>query len=447
MCGSLLRAIVPDFWSRDAVAVVWVKREGIVDYPVSSDKIDNGSPKGVPMKPMFSGLVSLTLSFAVIGAEPDHSKVPGVRIDYSPASSKQYIGSPSLAFLPNGDYVASHDLFGPGSTKDKTVVFRSTDKGKTWTKQATLDGQWWSNLFTHRDKLYILGVSKEYGNVVIRQSSDGGKTWTTPKDNKSGLLLEGKYHCAPVPVVVHKGKLWRAMEDAEGPGGWGSHFRAFMLSVPEDADLLKAESWTASNRIGRDPNLLDGKFGGWLEGNAVVTPQNTLVNVLRVDYRPHDGKAAMIEVSEDGKTAKFDAKSGFIDFPGGCKKFTIRYDAKSKQYWSLSNWVPPCHVGPNPERARNTLALISSPDLQKWEIRCVVLYNPDTKQHGFQYVDWLFDGDDIAAVCRTAHDDGIGGAHNQHDANYMTFHRWKAFRTLKLSDSVVDMKVLNAAPK
>src|SRR5689334_21583035 len=99
------------------------------------------------MKPLFTSLVLLTLTLAVPAAEPDHSKVPGVRIDYSPASSKQYIGSPSLAFLPNRDYVASHDFFGPGSTKDKTVVFRSTDKGKTWTQQSTLDGQWWSNLF------------------------------------------------------------------------------------------------------------------------------------------------------------------------------------------------------------------------------------------------------------------------------------------------------------
>ena len=44
-------------------------------------------------------------------------------------------------------------------------------------------------------------------------------------------------------------------------------------------------------------------------------------------------------------------------------------------------------------------------------------------------MDWLFDGDDIIAACRTAYDDGLGGAHNNHDANYLTFHRIANFRT------------------
>ena len=230
------------------------------------------------MKPAFvpghyglAALVALLLAVGAAAGQPDHSKVPGVIIDYSPASTRQYIGSPSIAVLPGGDFVASHDFFGPGSTKDKSVVFRSRDKGKSWQKIADIDGQWWSTLFVHQGSLYLMGTSKEYGFTVIRKSADGGKTWTTPKDAGSGLLLgDGKYHCAPVPVVVHQGRLWRAMEDAMGPGGWGSHFRAFMMSAPVDADLLQAKSWTSSNRLGRDPSWLDGKFGGWLEGNAVA---------------------------------------------------------------------------------------------------------------------------------------------------------------------------------
>ena len=40
----------------------------------------------------------------------DHSRVPGVVIDYSPASSGKCIGCPAIAILPNGDYVASHSF-------------------------------------------------------------------------------------------------------------------------------------------------------------------------------------------------------------------------------------------------------------------------------------------------------------------------------------------------
>jgi hypothetical protein len=51
-------------------------------------------------------------------------------------------------------------------------------------------------------------------------------------------------------------------------------------------------------------------------------------------------------------------------------------------------------------------------------------------------VDWLFDGADIAAVCRTAYDDQTGGAANFHDANFLTFHRFANFRRLTMADSV-----------
>jgi arylsulfatase len=357
---------------------------------------------------------------------------PGVVIDYHPAASRQYLRSPSIAVLPDGDYVASHDFFGPGSTRDTTVVFASRDRGQSWQKRSEIKGQWWSSLFVHRGALYILGTSKEYGHVVIRKSDDGGRTWTEPVDRSTGLLADdGKYHCAPVPIVVHRGRLWRAMEDALGPGGWGTHFRTLMMSAAEDADLLQAESWTFSNRLPRDPSWVGGKFGGWLEGNAVVTPEGKLVHILRVDFRDEreSEKAAIVEVSDDGTTQSFDPATGFIDFPGGAKKFTIRFDPETRLYWTLANWVPPEQRNPNPERTRNTLALACSRDLRTWEVRDVILAHPDRQHHGFQYADWLFEGEDLIAVVRTAFDEPDGTqAHNQHDANYMLFVRTIGFR-------------------
>ena len=191
-----------------------------------------------------------------------------------------------------------------------------------------------------------------------------------------------------------------------GPGGWGSHFRAFMMSAPVDSDLLKAESWVSSNHIGRDPQWLGGQFRGWLEGNAVVTPAGRVVDMLRVDYRAGSEKAAIIEISGDGKEAKFDPETGFIDFPGGAKKFTIRFDPVTKMYWTLSNPVLPQHQDPDPGRVRNAMALMRSADLRQWEIRSIILYHPDVSKHGFQYVDWLFEGDDLIVASRK-----IGRAH------------------------------------
>lgn len=399
--------------------------------------------------PMVTALLASLIVVAATPLAPAHSqdkptKVPGVVIDYSPAASRQYIGSPSIAVLPNGEYIASHDFFGPGSTYSKMVVFGSRDKGQRWEKRAELEGQWWSTLFVHNGALYLMGTTKEYGFAVIRRSTDGGRTWTEPKDETSGLLLgDGAYHCSPQPVVLHHGRIWRAMEDAMDGTRWGERFRAFMMSAPVNADLLRASSWTSSNHLSRNPAWLDGKFNAWLEGNAVVSPTGKIVNILRVDVRQDDNeKAAIVRISDDGRQASFDPRQDFIDFPGGSKKFTIRWDPKSKHYWALANYVPERHRRQEPSRTRNTLALLNSPDLRHWEVRTVVLYHPDPARHGFQYADWLPDplnaGKDLIVVVRTAFDDSADGAHNQHDANYLTFHRIKNFRNLTMKDSVVE---------
>jgi len=344
-----------------------------------------------------------------------------------------FIGSPSIAVLPGGEYLASHDFFGPESNEREcatTVVFRSSDRGATWSETARLQCLFWPKLFVHCESAYLLGVDKHHGRIVIRRSRDGGTTWTQPRSATTGLLTpEGMYHTAPMPVIEHRGRLWRAFEDATGGTRWGERYRAGMLSVPVDADLLDAKNWMFSNFLPRAPTWLGGAFGGWLEGNAVVTRDGRIVNVLRVDVPHCPERAAVIDISPDGRNASFDPETGFIEFPGGAKKFTIRFDPRSDLYWSIASIIPERYrEADRPARIRNTLALTCSPDLRKWSVHRVLLSHPDVARHGFQYVDWLFDGDDLIAVCRTAFDDGLGGAHNNHDANFLTFHRIRNFR-------------------
>ena len=389
-----------------------------------------------------AGLFALLLCYSYSFAQPvakASSKVPGIVIAHSPASSGLYIGSPSICILPDGSYLASHDLFGPASNEfvqPVSRIYRSVNKGKTWHQVAEIKGQFWSKLFVQQGRLYFLGTDKHHGNTIIRTSSDNGTTWTDPVDEDHGLLLKGEYHCAPMPVIIHDGKIWRAMEDAMGEiKKWGKRYGSMMLSAPENADLMKAAIWTSSNALHYDSTFLNGNFGGWIEGNAVVDPAGNVVNMLRVDDKASlEEKAAIVHISADGKMASFDTSSGFIPFDGGSKKFSIRYDASSKLYWCFSNIIPPAvkaaNPGKNPASIRNTLALLSSSDLLHWTLRKVVLSHPDDLKHGFQYPDWAFDGRDILLVSRTAYDDAEGGAHNQHDANFLTFHRIKKFRKL-----------------
>ena len=359
------------------------------------------------------------LCLCVCGASAESSSPPGVVIDHYPAESQDYIGNPSLAILSNCDYLASHDAFGPGHRLLKTYLFRSSDRGASWSPlDADLKGQYESSLFVHEGAVYILGgcVVGPDAFVGIRRSDDGGKAWSFPADTKTGRLVTGgRFSAGATPILVHQGRLWRAMEksDPEMAGGDSREYRAFVISAPVDGDLLDAASWTVSN----DLLLNDFIPGlGWLEGNVVATPEGKVQLMLRAAYR-HE-QAAVIQVSDDGSTLTFDPEKGFIDFPGGTSKFSIRYDAVSKRYWSVVNDRREEGI------VRNKLVLSSSADLVNWTVGPVLLEHPDGENVGFQYPEWLMDGDDLIFVSRTA----WGNAHNFHDANYETFHRVEVFR-------------------
>lgn len=359
-----------------------------------------------------------------IAAGARAQQAPGVVIDHQPASTREYVGSPSIVIAPNGDYVASHDLFGPGSTSTESAVTRifvSHDRGTTWTKVAEFNDQFWSNLFVLKKHVYLMGTTAEYGRIVIRESDDNGVTWS----EVHCLTEDAGYHTAPVPVVIHGGRIYRAFEH-HPTGPWGS-FRAFVMWAPVDSDITKGASWSFSDRL----SFPVGDMGdAWLEGNAVVGQDGSILDILRVN---NASRVAILKLTD--RTLKLDR---FVDFPGGATKFTIRFDPGSKLYWTLSNPALPGEplAVSSPASVRNTLALMSSPDLIHWTPREVVLHYPESRFHAFQYVDWQFDASDIIVASRTAFDDGMGGAHSFHDANYLTFHRIKVFRktgTVKLA--------------
>ncbi len=106
-------------------------------------------------------LISLLVAGAALCEEP-----PGVVINHISPQSQVYVGSPGIAVLPNGNYLAKHDEFGPKSTEQGdaiTQVFRSSDRGQTWRHAATVHGMYWASIFVHEGDAYLMGTSKNHG--------------------------------------------------------------------------------------------------------------------------------------------------------------------------------------------------------------------------------------------------------------------------------------------
>jgi hypothetical protein len=350
----------------------------------------------------------------------------GVVVAHLPAETGRFIGSPTVLVRSDGTILAAHDLFGEGEEdRPPTRVYRSTDAGASWTLLAEFEGQFWSNLFEHDGALYLMGTTVKYGYVAIRRSLDGGMTWTVPTDASHGLLrADGAYHTGAVPVVVHEGRLWRAMERAREPVSWPSSFDPFVMHADAAADLLDATSWEATNLVHRGeitPGL------GWLEGNVVVTPDGGLANVLRLHVRCEAEQGALLRIDTASAEAGLGEEAVVFPMNGAAKKFTIRHDPESGRYLALVSYVPEVVVE-SPATVRNHLALASSPDLLTWTTHAILLQHADRERHGDHYADWQLDGEDLVFVSRTAYDDASGGAPNAHDSNYMTFHRLPSFR-------------------
>ena len=98
---------------------------------------------GVRWNHLFAIVLGLSLGAVRADAgtvnDADFPLVPGVVISYieSPnrtfgsPTNEVYVASPSITVMPDGSYIATHDLFyGTGNTNNRTTwVFRSTDKG------------------------------------------------------------------------------------------------------------------------------------------------------------------------------------------------------------------------------------------------------------------------------------------------------------------------------
>lgn len=333
--------------------------------------------------------------------------------------SGRYLCSLSLVRHPDGYLLASMDLYEGKSPQNLTLIYRSDDEGKTWKYVSELFPCFWGKMFIHKGELYMLAVSTEYGDLLIGKSADGGKTFTEPvtifrgSNGKNGGV---GVHKNPQPVVEFNGRLWNTMEY----GSWGvGYHNAMVMSAPVDSDLLDPESWAFSEPVPYTDEWEDvpkGQCDGILEGCLTVI-DGKLYNTMRYQMqklKPNYGLALRFEVDTENPEAPLKFQK-VIEFPANHSKFMIKYDKKTKKYYSIASTI----LSSENAGARNLLSLMESEDSEKWTVKCDIYdyRDSDPEKVGFQYVDFEIEEDKIIYLCRTA----INGAHNFHDANYSMF--------------------------
>ncbi len=136
---------------------------------------------------------------------------------------------------------------------------------------------------------------------------------------------------------------------------------------------------------------------------------------------PEDTAYAFSGTSVDSPSLVKLPTGRLIDLPIRDSKSPILFDDVTGRYYMLCNYAPEgANVG------RTICALMWSEDLESWTLDRLVMdfREQPPKLFGIQYFDYVFDGEDIVFISRTA----CCGASNFHDANHQTFHRIKNFR-------------------
>ena len=350
--------------------------------------------------------------------------VPGPGVNYLHPEdpeygfSGRYLASPSIVRLPSGRLLSSMDIHASGGGENLTLLYYSEDDGAHWQYLTELFPCFWGTLFCDGGRLYMLSMSRVYGDLQIGCSEDEGMTWSKPVVLWRSSCVSAQYglHRGPMPVLCHNGRI---MTDVQFGTWTKNRFADAVISAPSGADLMNPEHWVMSElwEPAEHPEIPHLSMGG-IEGSVVASPDGRVYDFLRygkghpllLEYDPADPEGMLTNAQ-------------VLDVPISDSKADVRYDPVSGCYIMIASYLLS-----EPKTNRNLLALMVSENLTDWKVAKFLIdgRHLDPAANGFQYVSFLIDGDDILFVCRTAYNK----SNNHHDSNYQTFHRVKDFRSL-----------------
>lgn len=316
----------------------------------------------------------------------------------------------------------------------ETVLRRSYDQGETWEDVTVFDNARWAILFEVKGVLYFMGTKfdpKYCGHLMLAQWDEDGnvlRRMLLPRTDHDITNTNTSYY-------VHNNRIYLPTSP-----------RIFWADI--DSDLMNYENWHATdplftvlNRdwVVKETGCDDIINGFWVLETNLVERNGELYCIMRLEAQPRNGIAGLVKIHDDGKTLSLEEEThGLVEMPTSVTKFQVNYDEKTGLYLSLANYpslpVPLNFLWCHPAAGqRNVLCLIASPDLVNWKVidtvlvdRCVMNPVASSRAHGFQYVTWDVDGDDMVYFVREASD----YAKTFHDGEFVTLYRLKDYAKL-----------------
>ena len=330
--------------------------------------------------------------------------------------SGRFLCSPSIVQLPSGRMLCSMDLYGKEMPQNLMLLFYSDDDGESWRYLCDLYPFYWGSLFYYGDKLYVLGLSTEYGNLTIACSLDEGETWSKPTTlfyGSSVLCKYGGMHRSPMLPVAHNGRLWTSAEY----GCWkcGSHLPA-VLSIAEGDDLMVSENWTLSDFLPFDGEWMrasDGKQGDTMEGNLAVI-DGELYNLMR--YKKGQILKMRVHTDDPERAPEF---CEILEAPVSNSMFRVVPDGDG--FLLVTNRVTDAAWPQDAWSHRTVLSIFRTKNFRSFEwIRDVVnRENESANCVGFQYPCCIKRGNTLSIAIRSA----FNQADTFHNSNYILFYK------------------------
>lgn len=249
----------------------------------------------------------------------------------------------------------------------------SDDDGKTW--KDSLSAAFASGkVFEDGGRVYAIGSDQQSRDLIIYASDDNGETWS-----EKSILDKRNWNATSSDVLVKDKSLYLAL-DVESSKAVASGYSGnaaispILLRAKRGSDLTSADNWAFSEEIAYSDimtkgtaesvdyidvpnNYGDSKSVGWSGANLFQiydsnhvwydSTMNTYyiylhgsegtqnyALLMKVEER-RDGKMvpSLVETEYSGKILLF------CPMAGGNRQFHITYDAETKLYWQVSNYL------------------------------------------------------------------------------------------------------------